>query len=458
MAIGVIGVWDATFERSGSMSMSMSKSKPTEVEIGLSAKGLGNIARNVYENDFSFVLGDTEYRCPSFIASFLSPRICCLQRNDPTIREFHLNTPDPNHSFEKILNLCSGEHFAFSRNEQFVKQISRELWNAEVYERMSGISGEEMSIENVIDRLLFQNEVGGDWESEVHFCASHFYEIEPKDLCSVPIEVFSRIISDESIQLKDEDSFYSIIQSRICEDRTNVFLFEFVRLEYLTSGSIRSFIEMMTESFEGMTLGIWESVCRRLSFPISAQSPNDGSMERFNSISCPFASSSPMDGIISYLTRKHGCHVLDGNIISITASGIASPQLYPLRNVATVGNQTRFLTTNTANSWICYDFNDMRVNLTHYSIRTRCDTNGTHLRCWRLEGSNDGLSWIELDRHENDTRLNSQGAIATLSIPEGNRGQYRMIRIQQTGQNSSGNDYLMLTAIEFFGIFQSPTQ
>jgi hypothetical protein len=53
-------------------------SKPlaeTGVELALSAKGLRNLPMNVYENDFTFIVGESRYDCPSFIDSFLSPRI-----------------------------------------------------------------------------------------------------------------------------------------------------------------------------------------------------------------------------------------------------------------------------------------------------------------------------------------------------------------------------------------------
>jgi hypothetical protein len=70
----------------------MSKETFSGVEITLSAKGFRNLPRNAYENDFTFIVGESRYHCPSFIASFLSPRICCLQRNDSTIREFSIET------------------------------------------------------------------------------------------------------------------------------------------------------------------------------------------------------------------------------------------------------------------------------------------------------------------------------------------------------------------------------
>jgi hypothetical protein len=68
--------------------MSIKTVSETGVEISLSAKGFRNLPRNVYENDFTFIVGESRYYCPSFIAAFLSPRICNLQMKDPTLREF----------------------------------------------------------------------------------------------------------------------------------------------------------------------------------------------------------------------------------------------------------------------------------------------------------------------------------------------------------------------------------
>jgi hypothetical protein len=68
----------------------------------LSAKGLTNLSRNVYENDFTFLVGDEHYRCPSFIAAFLSPRLAERQVSDPTLHDIVMETPDPSHYFQSF--------------------------------------------------------------------------------------------------------------------------------------------------------------------------------------------------------------------------------------------------------------------------------------------------------------------------------------------------------------------
>jgi hypothetical protein len=217
---------------------------------------------------------------------------------------------------------------------------------------------------------------------------------------------------------------------------------------------------MISESFDLLTFPIWHSLCPRLSLSVSNESLNECSIDRFvdkfSSVVCGFDQNSKQNGIISYLTKRYGGHVIDRNIVSITASSIPNSQSYPLRHIADFSNQSYFLMKNEANSWICYDFKDMQIKVTHYSIRSRRDGNDSHLRSWTLEGSQDGLILVKIDDRTNDTSLSSQGAISSFSISESVQTEFRMIRLRQTGKNSSGYDQLVVNAVEFFGVLKEP--
>jgi hypothetical protein len=152
------------------------------VEINLSAKGLGNLPRNVYENDFTFIVGDYRYDCPSFIASFLSPRICDLQMKDATLREFYIETSDPTELFPKLLSVCYGSSFRVCESISFFQSILSELWNRELYEQLICNVDEELTILNVLDRLKLLFSMNELCEREIDFCSSHLYEL---DLTSV---------------------------------------------------------------------------------------------------------------------------------------------------------------------------------------------------------------------------------------------------------------------------------
>jgi hypothetical protein len=92
------------------------------------------LPKNVYENDFTFIVGENRYYCPSFVASFLSPRICDLQKKDPTLQEFCIETEDPTNLFEQLVEVCYGSSFRVCESKSFFKSILTELWNRELYE------------------------------------------------------------------------------------------------------------------------------------------------------------------------------------------------------------------------------------------------------------------------------------------------------------------------------------
>jgi hypothetical protein len=70
--------------------------------------------------------------------------------------------------------------------------------------------------------------------------------------------------------LQDEESLYKIISSKQRQDSRYFSLFEYVGFEYLSSNSMKSFIEMISESFDLLT------------FPI------DGFIQQYSSVVCRF--------------------------------------------------------------------------------------------------------------------------------------------------------------------------
>jgi hypothetical protein len=232
----------------------MSSDPSRNIKVGLSAKCLQNIPRNVYENDFTFIVNDSHYKCPTIFAAFLSRRIGSLQSIDPTIREFHMSTKDPHKYFSKIVDLCSGFTISVDLDDKhfssFVGDISGELLNGELYEQINGAIEGELTISTVIDRLRFLHRIESNYEKELSFISSHFSEIHKSTICSLPFEIFYAVVSNSSIQLKDEDSFYETV--RDCFDRDSRYfpLFEHIRYEYLSAESIDSFICLVDESFD----------------------------------------------------------------------------------------------------------------------------------------------------------------------------------------------------------------
>jgi hypothetical protein len=134
-----------------------------------------------------------------------------------------------------------------------------------------------------------------------------------------------------------------------------------------------------------------------------------------------------LNGIIAYLTKKHGGNVQEKGIVTITSKSVAEDDLqHALKNVADLTSGCAFWSTNEPAQWICWDFREMRVRLTHYAIKT------LFLKSWVVEGSLDGSGWKEIDSQADNQDF--KGPWRTTSFAVSNLVEFRFIRLTQTGK------------------------
>jgi hypothetical protein len=165
----------------------------------------------------------------------------------------------------------------------------------------------------------------------------------------------------------------------------------------------------------------------------------------------PLKQARSRDGIISYLTKKHGGNVHDKGIVIITSKSVVMD--HPdcaVRNIADLTSNSHFQSKDEPGQWICWDFNEMRVRPTHYTF------DSVSLKWWVLEGSLDGQAWTEIGGKPKIDRksgfmaqfMNAADAIPILqaSFPVSNSAECRFIRLTQTSDDS-----VLMTAFEFFG-------
>jgi hypothetical protein len=124
------------------------------------------------------------------------------------------------------------------------------------------------------------------------------------------------------------------------------------------------------------------------------------SLSRFDQFDDEFSfGSDPFRGVIAHLTDKYGGNVHDHGVVAITGAsqfrgGCA------LKNVADLTSLLGVFSCDALNRWLCSNFKNVNIKSRPYSIRSYCDSWGYLLKSWVVEGSNDGKSWIELDRRE----------------------------------------------------------
>jgi hypothetical protein len=219
-------------------------------------------------------------------------------------------------------------------------------------------------------------------------------------------------------------------------------LLEFVGFEYLSRDPMTDFIELIATSPELLSSSVWARLQLRL-----IEGSRSGFSGRIGVSVFRVQSESPSDGIISFLTKTCGWNVCDLGVVSVTSSGVSSG--YEAKNAVDFESSRYLQTADAPNSWLCYDFKEMAVKVTDYSIRTRPDYDGYHPRTWTVEGSVDGRAWIELDRQ--DERFELSGVNKWASFCTSVRARVRLIRLRQHGKDSNGRDFLTVGAFELFG-------
>jgi hypothetical protein len=147
-------------------------------------------------------------------------------------------------------------------------------------------------------------------------------------------------------------------------------------------------------------------------------------------------------------TSVYGGNVHELKKVTLTASSVhasGGTAQWEMKHAVDYNIETHFHANNNKNEWICFDFNEKRVGLTHYSV-----CSGWHpLKSWRLEGSLDGTTWILLDEKTDnfDLRLDK----TSFTFPVSQSRVVRMIRLTQTGMTHDGYNWFMLRRFEVFG-------
>ena len=157
------------------------------------------------------------------------------------------------------------------------------------------------------------------------------------------------------------------------------------------------------------------------------------------------------NGILYFLGTKGGQQSWKNPSISDEVSVCSSALVKDSVEISNfVGREPlRLVTKPEDNAWMQVDFKDKLIQPSYYSLKHYISWDTECLRNWILQASNDGIRWVTVKKHEEDTSLNEKGA--THTWPVQSRGAYRIWRIKQTGLNSNKHKYLACSGIEFYG-------
>jgi hypothetical protein len=334
-----------------------------------------------------------------------------------------------------ILNLIfDGKAFPVAKKSVFELLAQRNLFEATSYTVQSPVPGDLFEI--FVDSLKAQKVISVTKETAVSLSllAKEFSLPDLAAECAtfpVSIDQFSSLC-DRVSALERQLSFFSQPRHPIEE-----------KIETHEEGleNLRLGLERLETSVERLMRNETSNPTQSSPAPNSASA---SSADAPSTVVIPMKGPKSLDGIIAYLTKKHGGNVHEKGIVRLTSKSVDDDPRSALKNLADLASTVRFWSKNEPDQWVCWDFQRMRVRPTHYTIT------GFYVRSWVLEGSNSGKSWTKLDRQTeiHDAEFGWFTASSRISKP----AEFRLFRLTQTAERAQCNGYdLPLRAVEFFG-------
>lgn len=476
--------------------------------ITLSSEGLKNIVKNSSANDreFSFIFSKQEIKMNNINAEFISPAVSKLHCSDPTVDFINFdnlfNKLDPT-VFEKLLtkdiithfvNLSNGDSIDISKNQVFSMQLlSILIENEELFSKLEQINPliNENNLSKYISNLKFlyffnKSSRYFNFSKIIDFVSRSFYCIDLNELLKLPKNILYMIVRNPSLRLRNEDSLLDFINKIFSNKQsknkvkgaTILDFYETIEFNALSENKFKEFIEKFEPSEISNTLWYKLTDCfycnsysrskkntyRYSKSPISddyflSKKINTSEKKNFQFFEFDGDNSHSFQGIIYHLTQIAGGNVHENGIVEVSA--ISSCRGHEPKCAVDLDSMNYFACDGGPNQWLRYDFKELKVHPTHYSIRSR--NSGSkgfyHLKSWAIEGSNsdDDDNWVILDQRNNVTCLDNKNSIYTFKIDQSlsREDYYRYIRLRQTDVNTGGNDSLRFSSLEFFGAVKS---
>ena len=436
--------------------------------VSLSSVGMSRVSR-LHENPFTFIVGEKEYRTTTPIAVFLSPRVSRLISIDAACETLCIDVDDRFGVFNLLLSLADGETLSVEENgldnretfDVFVK-LAHELENQELIAICGDIIDidEPLSLANAVQQLTSHHSLSMSITEDVAFVASHLQEVSFDSSYNSILEALGPdlshvVLMSPSLCITDEDWLLDTILR--CSGSEYRCLISCVRFDFLSCAAMSRFIDNF--SLAEINAPTWTSLCARLLCP--TVTPDMGSRIKesgdVGTITTLDYEGAPFDGIIGHLRKSCGGNPHRRRVIRVTASSRQDVRDNLTYKIVDYTWDGWFVTRNQPDSWIEVDFKKARVNVSGYSIRGNRN-NDHNPESWVIEGSNDNLSWTNIDEIRG-YKFDSHTHVGVFEIPAGRRSDqyFRYIRLRQVDLNSSNEDYLVLTNLEFFGKIRTKT-
>jgi hypothetical protein len=164
-----------------------------------------------------------------------------------------------------------------------------------------------------------------------------------------------------------------------------------------------------------------------------------------------------LDGVFFYLYNKLSSSDYFRTVIAsesshyLTIFGLVTLLIDPTNEGTEVNSN--WCSDNLANSYFTISFLHYQLKLTNYTFQSRTDppvsTTHNFPKEWKVEGTNDLISYKIIHQKPSNSDITSQAAKKTYEIS--NSEYFKTFKITQTGASTISNYYFLLHRVEFFG-------
>ncbi|KAK8865040.1 hypothetical protein M9Y10_010570 [Tritrichomonas musculus] len=374
-------------------------------KIHLDSSCILNVPLHSYD-EFVFLVNDEVFKTTRLISDLLSPKICKIHISDPTINEFTIKTHHKG-NFSYILDLANFKQNDIPNEDlPFVIEVIDQLEN-EFIEITDSDQSTILTFDNVF-QLIKENQQHPNFYSkhittEIDFISSHLFELpseQEDELISLDQIIIEKILRNPLLKIESEDQLISLINRLYMKDISYSTLYGYVFFSFVSDEKINEFIENF--DYNDLTKEIWDTFSKRCAKVRKDENKSDRYKQK--DVKLLYEENHEFEGIISYLKKKSNGDI--DKLLAITSSKIES-QNTPAKHAIDFEDKNHYFSTGPIeNRWICFDFKENKVNMTHYTIRNYKGTNNP--KSWIIEGKNEEGSdnWETIDERNNEEEWN----------------------------------------------------
>ena len=163
----------------------------------------------------------------------------------------------------------------------------------------------------------------------------------------------------------------------------------------------------------------------------------------------------PLEGVIHHLYNKYEPELYFLQYIHVKASGTAEGwnEIAPIdpSKTGTTANDNWASSDQKLSNYSVF-FPRHALIITDYTLQTQSNHTSDQPKSWILEGSKDGLNWLEIDKKTGVTETKYQSKHSVfVNLNKQLNIAFSHFRFTQTDVNHNNGDYFDIGKLEFFG-------